>query len=229
MPVYSLEQNEELEDRGKVNLELVGVRYVGPRSSVSSTQLQGRAGWTGSAPLQNGVVQLALVPEWTDEDVEDRTILSIENDPAYEVVYDPAELAEALLEQNYLPPEVFGRGYKPDLRDRVFESLGLEDAGVGNDEEYREQLREIAGVEATDDAPQVDEHVNRYQSEYQRSELMSAASALGWEYDRSAGKSEVAEWLGTQEPADVEQALEDPDSVEQADSDDEDEGDDGGE
>lgn len=236
MPIYRLEDNEELEDRGKVNLEFIGVRYTGPRSSITPTKLQSRAGWSGSAPLQQGEIQLALVPEWTDDDVEDRTVVAIENDPNYDVVYDASELAEALLRQNYLPPEVFGREFDPGLRDRVFDKLDIEEAGVDNDEEYRRQLREIAGVDDDDEeAPQVDEHVNRYQAEYQRSDLISAATALGWGYDQSAGKTEVAEWLGTQDPELVEQALEDPESVEAGDEeadesegpDDEDEGDEG--
>lgn len=229
MPVHTLSQNQDLEERGKVKLELVGLRYTGNKSTMPVNKYQRQAGWPGSAPLQGGPIgpdgerepgpiQLALVPDWTDDNVEDRTLLALENDPDVDVIYDRSEIAAALLERNYLPPEIFDRGYDARLRERVFDALGLEDVGARNVPGYREQLAEIAGLDTADmdDAEAIRDasRVGEYKREYPRGTLLEAATALGGDFDASANKTTLAEWLADQDAATVEAALDDPDSVE---------------
>lgn len=220
MPIHYLEENRELEEKGKVELTLVGLRYVGDKSSKSVSQYQRQASWPGNSPLQGGPIndkggrdpgpiQFGEVPDWTDDDVEDRTLVALENDPDVEVIYDPEELARALLERNYLPPDVFDRGYNLESRERVFEKLDLEDVGSRNVPGYREQLREIAGIDDSEDndsAARDDSRVTEYKQDYTRPELMRTANELGKD-GVNIGKTDLAEWLADQDAADVEETL----------------------
>jgi len=131
------------------------------------------------------------------------------------VVYDPAEIAKGLLERNFLPPDAFGSdnsSYDPEVREKLFEKLGLEDVGTcpAASEDYREQLAEIAGVELGEENTVDDSRVAEYTDEYSRAELMSAASTL--EKDgANVGKTELAEWLAEQDARAVQYAFNDED------------------
>lgn len=225
MGIHWLQQNFELEKDGKTSLTLIGIRYTGNRATKSVDVYRREAAWPGVAPLQGGAVQedgsrepgpmqFGLVPDWTDEDVEDRTVIKLERDPDIEVVYDPASIAHALLQKNYLPPEVFDRGYEVDLREKVFDALGLKDVGARNVPGYREQLREIAGLEddLKDDAARDNSRVTELVKGYPRRDLLEAAEAFGFS-ESNAGLTDVAEFLADQDNALVEQAIDDPDSV----------------
>ena len=227
MPIHTFKQNQDLEDRGKVELVLVGLRYVGNKSTLPVGKFQRQGGWPGTSPLQGGAiqddgsrepgpVQLALVPDWVDEDVENRTIIALENDPDVDVIYDRSQIAKSLLEKNYLPPRVFDRGYDTDLRARVFDELGLQDVGRRNVPGYREQLAEIAGEGAealVSDQTRDAGRVGEYKTEYRRETLFEAANALGAGFDESVSRTELAEWLADQDTGDAERALDDPSSI----------------
>lgn len=207
-------QHVELEEEGQCNLVLVAIRYTGPRSSIAVDRFREEAAWPGGSPLQAGPkegdgderlpgpAQGALVPDWTDDETEDRTVTVLEAHPDIEVLYTPESIAQAMLEANYLDPNVFGQGFDGDLRDRVFEHLGLQDVGVRNEAEYRAQLREIAGIEADDEAikdeSRDDARVTEYRQEYTRQELITAAAILGNEDAEELGKIELATYLADQ-------------------------------
>jgi len=182
-------QHIDLEEQGQCNLVLIAARYTGPRSSIAAGQYRQDAAWPGASPFQSsgdrddpepGPAQGALIPDWTDEDTENRTVETLEADPDIEVFYRPEDIAREMLTGNYLDPNVFGRGFNADLRDRVFDALGLEDVGVRNEAEYRAQLREIAGIDADAEERRAetrdDSRVSEYRREYARPDLISAAT-----------------------------------------------------
>lgn len=147
-----------------------------------------------------GPWQLGLVPDWTDEDVTNQSVVKMENKDHLEVAYDKESIAEAVLEHNRLPRSVFSREFDDFVRARVFEKLDLEDIGVREEMnvKYREQLSEITGDDFTEEEQKQmereDGFVQELQDDYPRSDLMSAASELGKD-ETNIGKSELAEWL----------------------------------
>jgi len=236
MTVHLERQTEELEQEGKVETELVAVRYTGLKSSVPPDNLRDQGGWNGTSAFQGGSVkerdedgrvverepgpwQLGVVPDILGEDVEGGALHGIENNPDFEVAYSAEKIARALLEMNYLPPTVFGgegKSYKPELREKLFEKLDAQDDVEWTDEgvapdatgAYREQLAEIAGIEPEDDSEIVDKsRVQEYLDNYTRGALMSAASTLEKSGDINTGKRELAEWLAERDARAVEYAL----------------------
>lgn len=224
MIINYAEENIRLEEEGHCNLVLVAARYTGRKSSTTPTKYNRQAAWPSRSAFQGGPedpdgdgrlpgpAQGALVPDWTGEDTENRTVEALESDPDIEVLYRPEAIAHAMLEANYLDPNVFGQGFDPDLRDRVFDALGLRDVGVRNEAEYRKQLREIAGLDADADEIQAetrdDSRVTDYRSAHTRAELVDAASILGKDDPEDAGKIELATWLADQDPQAVRFAFE---------------------
>lgn len=207
MIINYVPEHFELEEEGLANQVLVAVRYTGDKSSTTSGQINRSAAWPGFSAFQgaspdsdanHGPAQGGLVPDWTADNVEDRTIEALESNPDFEVLYSPKDIAEAMLESNYLDPNVFGQGFDPDLRERVFDELGLEDVGVRQEAEYREQLREIADVDADEaevrEETRDDSRVTEYRQEHTRDELRGAARILEKD-DDDVGKIELAEWL----------------------------------
>ena len=213
-------QHIDLEEQGQCNLVLIAARYAGPRSSIAVGQYRQDAAWPGASPFQSsgdrddpepGPAQGALIPDWTDEDTDNRTVETLEADPDIEVFYRPEDIAREMLTGNYLDPNVFGRGFNADLRDRVFDALGLEDVGVRNEAEYRAQLREIAGIDADAEERRAetrdDSRVSEYRREHARPDLINAASILGHEDANGAGRIELATWLADQDAEAVRFAL----------------------
>lgn len=222
MIINYLEDHLELEEKGHINQVLVAVRYTGPKSSLPASKFNRPAAWPAFSPLQGGPKksdgsrepgspQAALVPDWTDEDTENRGVEALESDPDIEVYYSREEIAKCMLDSNYLDPNVFGRGFDAEVRDFVFDKLGLEDVGVRNESEYRAQLREIAGVEGPGegDNPEVidDARATEYRQEHTRAELKTAATILGKE-QTEVGKIDLADWLAEQDAAAVRFAFE---------------------
>lgn len=215
MIINYVEENVELEEQGHCNLILIGARYTGDNSSTTPNKYNRQAAWPSRSAFQGGPekehgdgrhpgpAQGALIPDWTDENTENRTVEALESDPDIEVLYRPSEIALAMLEANYLDPNVFGQGFDPELRDRVFDHIGLTDVGVRNEAEYRKQLREIAGIDADAEEIQAetrdDSRVNDYRREYRRSELVEAAQILGMEDAEGSGIIELATWLADQD------------------------------
>lgn len=216
MSIHVEPQHLELEAEGRCNLVLIAVRYTGDRSSVPAHRWRRDAAWPGHSAFQAlgdddnrqpGPPQFALIPDWTDEDTENRTVEAFEASDDMAVYYTPEAIAEAMLEVNSLPENAFDRGYDDRVREKVFDHLGI--SYEGTDElRFRETLREIAGVDADDDTVQAeardDSLVSQYRREHTRGELVEAAAILGFEddheYDASGrGRIELATWLADQD------------------------------
>jgi hypothetical protein len=193
---HQLEQERE----GDLSLELVAVRYTGAKTLFAVTDHLGpQAQWPSRAPLNGGAKPEDNGP-WKFALVPDAGLSHLEGRPDLDVLYpDQRErFAEVLLEQDSLPENVFGRGASRDMQDRVFDALGLgtrADAGP-----FREQLRDIAGIEEpADDDP--DESTTQSLAEaYSRSELGDIAKELRADADdfnlrENPGKVDRAEFI----------------------------------
>ncbi|MEE6210848.1 hypothetical protein U3A55_11885 [Salarchaeum sp. III] len=231
----------ELEQEDRAETAIIGLRYTGNKSSVAPRQPRREGGWPGRQTFQGGKptdtdengkvtarepgpIQIGINPDWIDRDtVEGGTLAGLEALPDFEVIYDDELLAEAMLKANFLPPTVFGS--PPDqtggeritpvyeVREAVFDQLGLNDigSGPGSHEEYRSQLAEVAGVDATtDEVPADKQREQQYIENHSRAALKDAAEVLREDTDDIAlnvGKQEFAEWLATQPAGDVRDAL----------------------
>lgn len=238
--VHHEDYTRELEEEDRVETALIGLRYTGAKSSVSPRQARDQGGWPGEQTFQGGPaternedgkvvarepgpMQIGINPDWIDDTVEGGTLAGLEALPDFDVVYDPEEIAAAILEKNFLPSKVFGsppdqtagERIQPDysVRREVFDHLGLDDigSGPGSHEEYREQLEELAGVDSTaDEVPADKQREQEYLDDYSRSDLKDAAEVLREDTDDIAlnvGKQDFAEWLATQPAGDVRDAL----------------------
>lgn len=227
MTVHSETQTEQLEKEGRVETEVIGLRYTGNKSAVPPGKLRRQGGWPGVSPFQGGPIdeetgerepgpiQIGINPDWLDDDtVSGGTLAGLEALGKFEVIYDPAKLARALLERNYLPPRIFGGegiSYNPDAREALFEKLGLEDVGTcpAAEDDYREQLAEIAGVElSTAEGTEDSSRVTEYLSEHSRRVMKAAVEELDVEPDGET-KHAYAEALADVDPAEARGALED--------------------
>ena len=207
MGVIALKQNLEQEAAGEIRgLELIALRYTGQHSSVATRgALASQGRWPGTAPLNAGIWYFALVP--------DEGLAYLENRDDLDIVYadDRERFAEALLSKDRLPDNVFGRGADPELRDRVYEALGLEDPVDGG--RIPNQLRDIAGVDEEDaDEDGDDSRAATLVSEYGRGELKAAVKEVREDTDefglRGAEVTEMAEFLAEQANNEVHAALE---------------------
>ena len=235
----------ELEQEGRVETALIGLRYVGQKSSVAPSEPRQQGGWPGNQTFQGGTiaernedgkvterepgpVQIGLNPDWLDDSVEGGSLAGLEALPDFEVIYDDAVLAQAMLVSNYLPPDVFGspgdqtggQRMAPnfEIREAVFDFFdGLEDrgSGPGSHQMYREQLADIAGVEAAageDDLPTNSQREQEYVQDHTRAELKDAVDELRdgpEDISLQNGKKDFAEWLATQDAADIRPVLKD--------------------
>jgi hypothetical protein len=207
MGVIALKQNLEQEAAGEIRgLELIALRYTGQHSSVATRgALASQGRWPGTAPLNAGIWYFALVP--------DEGLAYLENRDDLDIVYadDRERFAEALLSKDRLPDNVFGRGADPELRDRVYEALGLEDPVDGG--RIPNQLRDIVGVDEEDaDEGGDDGRAATLVSEYGRDELKAVVKEVREDTDefglRGAEVTEMAEFLAKQDNNEVHAALE---------------------
>lgn len=144
MAVISTKRNEELEAEGEDELTLAVVRYTGSRSIYNDEAL-GRQGNFPSGAALNGGPNGEPGP-WKFPLIPSRNLGWFETHNDLEIAYGAEAVASALLERNFLPPNVFGANFDPDLRDRVFELVGIEQPKMSA-EGYREVLSEVAGVD----------------------------------------------------------------------------------
>lgn len=206
----------DVEEEGRCNIVLIAVRYTGPRSSVPAARYQTDAGWPGHSPLQareNGELpgppQGALIPDWIHPDAPDsnRTVEVLEADEDVEVFYTRRDIARAMLETNYLDPQVFGRGYNDDVREKVLGFLGIDYEGT-DERVFREELREVAGIEVDEEKVRAEARdtarVTDYRRNYPRDDLVDAARILGFEDEEgldpaAAGRIQLATFLADQD------------------------------
>lgn len=238
--LHSEDYTNRLAQEGRVETALIGLRYTGPKSAVPANQPRQQGGWPGQQAFQGGPpvdraedgrvlerepgpMQIGINPDWLDDSVEGGSLTGLEALPDFEVIYEPEELAARLLEANFLPPAAFGSPadtsggrVAPDfeIREAVFDHLGLEDrgSGPGSHERYREQLAELAGIDLDADAEAAvdDQRAQQLVSEHSRRTLKDAADVLRDGPDDislNSKKLEFAQWLAQQDRQDVEAAL----------------------
>jgi len=230
--IHAEQQTLDLEQDDRVETIVVGLRYTGRSSTQPPQRPRDAGGWPGRASFQGGDVkevnddgrvtkrtpgpiQIGVIPDWIDGDtVEGGTLPGLENLTDFEVVYDPAKLAAAILNENYLPPIVFGGPESsPDyvVREAVFDALDLSDAlgtAPGGEKALREALADVADIDIADEEPPDVSREQEYASEYTRSDLYNACQALGVDVAwADARKTDMAETLATHSPGDVRAAL----------------------
>jgi hypothetical protein len=208
--VYTHPDNHEWEQQGDAELVFVGLRYTGNRSIENTPALKTRGAWQGPTRWNPGQVRFGLVPDWANADAveQGRNVANIEAMGNFDVIYDPAEIAEILLDKNYLPTNVFGQGHDRYVRRKVFEHMGIEDEGIiyydddtpDAEEPYLAQLRAIAGVDPEDAAEAAEDtsrsEGSRIAADYPRSDVATAADILGYEGDiDTASKTDLAEYV----------------------------------
>lgn len=193
--------SNHLEDaeQGKTTLELVALRYTGDNTSMAvSNHLNNEGSWPSVATLQGssdgpGPWKYALVP--------DEGLAHLENRPDVEVLYatQTERFAKALLNERRLPQNAFGTRANPELRERVFDALGLVPEVEGGS--LREQLRDIAGVDEVEDDGEDDTGlVNQFVDDYSRGELGDICKELREDADEfnlqeNQSKTERAEFI----------------------------------
>lgn len=204
--VHTHPKHHKLEEEGEVELVLIALRYTGGRTIENTPQIQERGGWQGPVRWNPGQERIGFVPDWAAESLEQgRNVANIERMGKFEVIYDPAEIAEILLKKNYLPPNVFGQAHDRKVRTRFFEEMGMEPEGIvydrADEEPYRQQLREIAGIEVDDDKQAEDaarSFGTEIQNDYPRSDVEVAAEILDYDGDvTTAHKSDLAAHIST--------------------------------
>ncbi|RLM81294.1 hypothetical protein DVK05_09870 [Halorubrum sp. Atlit-8R] len=210
MPISTLPSAREFEEKDHAEVEFVGFRYIGDESTKVDRDIRQRVGYNGPPKFQVGRVYLALLPTYLDANhVENNNIgvHALESRSDFEVIYDPERLAEALLDQNYLPPEAFYEGFDRWTRQKVMEKLDLDDVGrvfeKDDEEPYRDQLRAIAGVETDDEASVSTQRSDEYTSRFSRSEASEIIAVL-----REAQASEPPFDPGAHTIAELEEELE---------------------
>lgn len=204
--IHTHPDHHDMEEAGEVELVLVALKYTGGRTIENTPQLQQRGGWQGPVRFNPGQTRIGFVPDWADDSIEQgRNVSNIEGMGKFEVIYDPAKIAEILLRKNYLPPNVFGQAHDRRVRTRFFEEMGMTPEGIvydrADEEPYRQQLREIAGIEV-DDQKQAEDAAKSFgteiQNDYPRSDVEVAAEILNYEGDVStAHKSDLAAHVAT--------------------------------
>ena len=198
MTIKTNREHQELEADGDDELTLVAVTYTGDQSVYNASAIRQQGGWPARSPFNSGVTEVALVPS--------KRLGFWERHADFEIAYDDEALAEALLEKNYLAPQVFGANVDIDLRDRVLDTLGID--VKRNAAAYREALADVAGpdIKAGEEA---DPHETR-QSDFadaKRSTLQRAAEAHGKSDVGSAGREELADYLAEQDDDDVDATI----------------------
>lgn len=145
-----------------------------------------------SGTLSGGTKYVVLMP--------DSGLGGLESDNRLEIHYAPGEIAKCMLSGNYLAPAVFSRSGNMDVREMVFEQLGLTDHGIQSDnQEYRQQLREIAGMGDVDvEAEETQTRAQELRSEHKYSELQTMAKEAGID-DARQSKEALSEYIASAE------------------------------
>ena len=193
MPIVASQRHLDDEADGERALELVAITYVGSRSVYNSTSLRTQGHWPSYAPFQRGDTKVALVP--------DEGLGYFERHADFEVEYGEEAVAEALLAENYLDPQVFSAGRGGSMRKRILDILGIESLATTS-EGIRQQLADIAGVEETgEEAEQtLADKLADPEEGFSRSQLKAACKELredSSEVSLNGGKLDFAEYLAS--------------------------------
>jgi len=175
-------------------LEIAVVTYTGDRSTYQDNAMRAQGHWPSNASFTPGIPQVAVMPDdglgWFER----------RND--FDIEYGQEAAAAAFLEDNYLPPDVFGASPNPRVRDMVLDYLGFDHVPRDN-REIRERLAEIAGLEGDEyEAEKRSDEESTFrqelETEHTRSDLKDAAEELredASDIELTSGKLELAEWL----------------------------------
>lgn len=205
MAIYANPEYWERDQEGHIDHVLVAVKYTGPDRfySNNSTATQGR--WPTRGNFLQDIWYVAFVPEDTPEGASGEGVAWFDRHEHFEVAYEPADIARAIVEYNggeLVPGGPIGEGDTvPGFDGRVREALGLEEQ-VQAGKTYEEQLRELADI---DDADAVEEPdpVDEFVGSYTRAELKEVVKATREDAEEFSlrGKSmqDMAEYLVGQE------------------------------
>lgn len=151
MAIYANPSYFEQDERGTIDQVLVAVRYVGPsrRYSNNSTATQGR--WPTNQDFLTDLWYVAFVPESTPDGDPGEGIAWFERSPEFEVEYDPEHIAEVLVDRYDGEIEAGGpigeNDRVPDVEGKMRDALDLDDPTSKGGTAYREQLKDLAGVD----------------------------------------------------------------------------------
>jgi hypothetical protein len=211
MTVDANEDYMDREDEGYISLVLVAVRYVGSSANKNDPSSVNQGRYPARRTFRQGTWYFGLVPESTPDGDSSVGVAWFERAGDWEVEYDPIEVASLMLDKNYLPPNVFGDSPNPRVRERVIDSLGLEDE-VEAGQTYEEQLAELAGVD--EEEATVGAELSRSEEllqEYDRGTLKEAAKEVREDADdfslQGVSTEEMADYLAEQDGDEVEAAL----------------------
>lgn len=203
MTVVDLQTHREAEEEGKTTRELIAVRYIGNNSSFAPSGSFRQQSYAPSTALMNqGIWKIWLVP--------DQGLRYLEQKEDIEIHYTPEKIAEALLQKTNLPDNIFSRAADAHLQTRLFNKLGLNNVGLGEDAytDYVDQLADIAGIDLEEEESEFDiKHKRAVQSYLSQSRKVLIELAEDTHPDpESAGKIELAEHLADNNlQSDVEQ------------------------
>lgn len=183
MGFLSTTRNEELEAEGRDELTLAALRYTGHRSIFNDEALGRQGNFPSSAALSGGVDEEP--GPWKLARIPSRNLGWFETHADLEIAYDPETIAKAILEKNYLPPEVFGANFDPALREEVFDLLDIKQPKM-TAEAYREELADVAGV---DDPGEEVESFTGPDYDLTRSDLQSVAGAFEPDFNIAHAKN----------------------------------------
>lgn len=193
MVIKSSERHFNDEADGKRELVLVAVTYTGARSRWQDNAARTQGHWPSYGGFNQDVPEVAFLP--------DEGLGYFESHRDFEVSYAEEDIAAALLEKNFLAPEVFSVGAGGgESRQRVLDALGIERIPA-TEEGIREELTEVAALdEDPGDSAQVTlaDELADPDDGHTRSELKAAADELRDGPDDislQSGKTDFAEWL----------------------------------
>lgn len=219
MSVRTNENQREAEEEG-AELTLVALTYTGSRSTYYAESLRDQGGYPSLDGFQNyedgtddGQTKLVKIPSgklgWWERHAD------------FRVDYTPAAIAETLLKGNYLPAQLVTPGADTEIRDLLLDKLDIEPAA--DEESYREQLREVAGMDEEEDEKADDENAaersraDHLQSEYDRSTLITVAGSFDdiderleeWDVEQTthAKNTELATYLAGKDNDTVDKRL----------------------
>jgi len=196
MVIKASQRHFDDEEESDESLELVAVTYVGGRQHYLDNAVRQQGYWPSYGGFTRGITEVAFVP--------DRGLGFFENHADFEIEYTREAIAEALLDKNYLAPEVFQAGAGGgEERSRILDKLGIEKVETTN-EGIREQLADAAGLEedpGSDTALSLADELAHPDDGYTRDQLKSAVEELRDgpdEVSLQQGKTDFAEWLAGQ-------------------------------
>jgi hypothetical protein len=192
MPIVASQRHLDDEAEGDRELELVALTYVGSRSVYNSTSLRTQGQWPSYAPFQRGDTKVGWIP--------DAGLGYFEKHADFEVEYGEEAIAEALLAENYLDPQVFSAGRGGKMRQRTLDALGIDQLPT-TAEGIREALADVAGEEVGPGEESSQSFVDRLsdpEDGFSRKELKATCKDLredSSDVSLNGGKLDFAEYL----------------------------------